>query len=80
MSVVHAFQSACTLIFAAFARFMNHCLENQDPSVRALIVNHKGVPHVALYANRGIEAGEELLLRYGEVSDSQFFGEECGQD
>lgn len=59
---------------------MNHCLEQQDPTVRALIVNHHGVPHVALYANRRIVEGEEMLLRYGEVSDERFFGEECGQD
>ena len=61
-------------------RFMNHCLEQQDPTVRALIVNHHGVPHVALYANRRIVEGEEMLLRYGDVSDERFFGEECGQD
>jgi hypothetical protein len=61
-------------------RFMNHCLERQNPTVRALVVNHHGECRVALYANMHVRKGQELLLRYADISDAQFFAMECGQD
>ena len=36
--------------WAGAMRFINHCLEDSEPNVRALILNHYGVPHVSLYA------------------------------
>lgn len=51
-------------------RFMNHAMQDQEPSVHALIVNHYGVCHVAVYAFRDIECGEELTLRYTDASVS----------
>ncbi len=61
-------------------RFMNHCLERQHPTVRALVINHYGECRVALYANTNVRKGQELLLRYADISDAHFFAVECGQD
>ena len=61
-------------------RFINHCLQDFQPNVRACVLNHYGVAHVALYATRPIELGGELSLRYREVSDAEFFASPCGLD
>ncbi|EKX37536.1 hypothetical protein GUITHDRAFT_116344 [Guillardia theta CCMP2712] len=61
-------------------RFINHCMENEEPTARALIVNHHGVCHVAVYAAQEIQVGEEITLRYLDVSDAEFFASPCGLD
>ena len=48
--------------------------------MHALVVNHKGTPHVAMYALRDVALGEELLLRYNNDSDADFFAYACGLD
>lgn len=51
-------------------RFMNHAMQDQEPTVHALIVNHFGVCHVAVYARRDIASGEEMTLRYTDATVS----------
>ena len=48
-------------------------LEGSEPNVQALILNHFGVTHVALYASRAIALGGEFSLRYREGFFSLLF-------
>jgi len=61
-------------------RFVNHCLESEEPNATALVVNHFGVPYVCFYCCKAIAEGEEITIRYTDVSDADFFASSCGLD
>jgi len=46
-----------------FSRMVNHSVNGNLDTVKVLA---KGVPHLALVANRDIEKGEELSYDYGD--------------
>ena len=44
------------------------CVAQDVPTVRGLVLNHRGVRKVCLYSKTRVAAGEELTMDYGPYS------------